>query len=260
MATSIIGGLLGRGMAATNIRAADPSAECLANLAKLGQIVCCNSNIDAANDADAIVLAVKPQVMGTVVTGLAQVATQNRPVIISIAAGITVSSIQGWLGNTLPIVRCMPNTPALLAAGATALYASNQVSESQRNMADDILAAVGLTRWVENESLLDAVTALSGSGPAYFFLLIEAMAEAGEALGLDAELSLELSIETARGAALMAASGDVSVAELRRRVTSPGGTTAAALDAFSDGGFQELVGTAMTAAQRRALELAKNLG
>jgi pyrroline-5-carboxylate reductase len=260
MARSIIGGMLGKGVPGHHICASDPSDDCLKEAELLGPIHCMQDNASAVSNAEIIVLAVKPQVMGSVVSELAPVIAERCPVIISIAAGITVASIQEWLGHAAPVVRCMPNTPALLGAGATALFASTAVTAVQQSNAEDIMSAIGITRWVETELLLDAVTALSGSGPAYFFLLIEAMAEAGEKLGLDADLSRELSIATARGAALMAAEGDVPVAELRRRVTSPGGTTAAALAAFSDGGFEDLVDTAMSAAHQRAAELAQEMG
>ena len=180
-------------------------------------------------------------------------------VVISIAAGITTGSLQSWLGGHGAIVRCMPNTPALVQTGASGLFASQQVSEAQRNQAEAILSAVGIVTWLDSEALIDPVTAVSGSGPAYFFMMMEAMIEAGVEQGLSLEEASQLTIQTALGAAKLAQSSDVDVAELRRRVTSPNGTTEQAVKAFEAGGLKDLVAAAMTACRDRSIELAAEL-
>lgn len=260
MATSIIGGLLGRGFAADQITVSDPNPTSLDRLQKSMRVKTAADNLTAVSGADVIVLAVKPQVMQTVVSELSATLTGANPVLISIAAGITVASLQSWLGRPMAVVRCMPNTPALLQMGATVMYASAEVDVAQKALAEATLEAVGIARWTAKESQLDAVTALSGSGPAYFFLLMEAMADVGVQLGLEPELSCELAISTAAGASQMASQGDSSLAELRRRVTSPGGTTAAAIERFEAGDFKGLVNSAMTAARDRAVAMARELG
>jgi pyrroline-5-carboxylate reductase len=260
MATSIIGGLVAQGACVAEIAVSDPNAASVENLRAQFPVSAAADNRAAIADADVVVLAVKPQVMSLVLSDLAPAVEQSRPLIISIAAGITVDSIQSRLNGGAAVVRCMPNTPALLQMGATALFANSNTSPAQRDQAEAILAAVGMVRWVEEELLLDAVTALSGSGPAYFFLLMEAMTNAGVELGLDPELSNELTLATARGAAVMAGESDVDLSELRRRVTSPGGTTAAALASFETAGFNDLVSNALRAAQQRAKEMASELG
>ena len=185
---------------------------------------------------------------------------QQKPLVISIAAGIRSTDIERWLGGNCALVRCMPNTPALLQEGASGLYANAQVSAQQKQLAEDILSAAGMTLWVDREDLLDAVTAVSGSGPAYFFLLMECMQNAGEQLGLDADTARRLSLQTALGAARMATGGGDDPATLRNRVTSPGGTTEAAINCFQNNGFEQLVTRALTAARDRATELADLLG
>src|SRR5690606_3663713 len=177
--------------------------------------------------------------------------------LVSVAAGVTLDSLAAWSGQGQAIVRCMPNTPALVRAGATALFANTAASEEQRGLAEEILQAVGSVCWVEREEQLDAVTALSGSGPAYFFLLMEALQEAAMTLGLSRETAESLCLQTAYGAALLALDSDVGVDELRRRVTSPGGTTEAALRQFADDGFKDMVRRALAQAARRARELAE---
>ncbi|MFT5483060.1 MAG: pyrroline-5-carboxylate reductase [Halieaceae bacterium] len=260
MATSIIGGLIAQGYSSARITVSDPHPASLLKLQKSTSIQTASDNLAAVAGADVIVLAVKPQVMKAVVRELGPDLEQTNPVLISIAAGITVSSIQSWLGWPAAVVRCMPNTPALLQMGATVMFASQEVVPAQKDLAQAILEAVGIARWTAAEAQLDAVTALSGSGPAYFFLLIEAMAKVGIELGLEPELSNELAISTAFGASQMAVQGGSTLAELRRRVTSPGGTTAAAIDSFEAGDFQGLVNTAMTAARDRAATMAEELG
>jgi pyrroline-5-carboxylate reductase len=259
MAASIIGGLLASGIDAENIRAGDPNADSLSRLSALGNIQTSQDNHAIIPGCDVIVMAVKPQLMKTVASEISALVQQHRPMIISIAAGITSDSLNRWLGGNLAIVRCMPNTPALLRCGATGLYANDAVSEQQRHLAEKIMQATGLALWVDNEADLDAVTAVSGSGPAYFFLLMEAMQATGEKLGLNSELAAKLSQQTALGAARMALESDVDVAELRRRVTSPKGTTERAITIFEDGGFRQLVDAALSGAALRAEELGREL-
>lgn len=260
MATSIIGGLLEQGFDAANIRASDPSEESREKLHSTLGVTTSDDNSSMVKDADVVILAVKPQVMHLVTADIREAVAAARSVVISIAAGITISSLEKGLGSDTAVVRCMPNTPALLRAGATALHANAAASEDQRQSAQDILAAVGSTCWVEEEKQLDAVTALSGSGPAYFFLFTEAMVDAGEALGLDRETSLSLALQTAVGATRMAAESDVDLVELRRRVTSPAGTTERAIQSFEAAGLRGCVSQAMQAAADRAEEMAREMG
>lgn len=258
MATSLIGGLLAQGIPASHIRASDPGAEQRAKVAAEFGIELFESNAEAIAGADVVVLATKPQVLKGVSQALAP-SLQPGQLIVSIAAGITCASLASWLGD-VAIVRCMPNTPALLRQGVSGLYANAKVSAAQRLQAEQLLSAVGLALWLDEEQLIDAVTAVSGSGPAYFFLLIEAMTAAGEKLGLPRATAAQLTLQTALGAARMATESDVEAAELRRRVTSPNGTTEAAIKTFQAGGFEALVQQALDAAARRSAELAEQLG
>ncbi|WP_439860115.1 pyrroline-5-carboxylate reductase [Pseudomonas sp. MBLB4136] len=258
MAASLIGGMRAQGVAASAIRASDHGAEQRARITAEHGIETFAANADAVAGADVIVLAVKPQVMKGVCQELAQHLEAGQ-LIVSVAAGITCASLESWLGARA-VVRCMPNTPALLRQGVSGLYANARVSDEQRQQAERLLSAVGLVMWLDEERLIDAVTAVSGSGPAYFFLLIEAMTAAGEKLGLPRETAAQLAEHTALGAARMAVSSDVDAAELRRRVTSPAGTTEAAIKTFQAGGFETLVEQALNAAARRSAELAEQLG
>lgn len=258
MAASLIGGLLAQGIPASHIRASDPGAEQRAKIASEHCIALFADNAEAILDADVIVLATKPQVLKDVCLALAP-NLQDGQLLVSIAAGISCASLGNWLGAR-PIVRCMPNTPALLRQGVSGLYANAEVNPAQRELAEQLLAAVGIALWLENEQQIDAVTAVSGSGPAYFFLLIEAMTAAGEQLGLPKAIAAQLTLQTALGAAHMAVASDVDAAELRRRVTSPNGTTEAAIKTFQAGGFAELVEQALSAAAKRSAELAEQLG
>lgn len=261
MAASLIGGLRAQGLPASAICASDPGADRRTELHDAHGIDTFADNAQAVAGADVAVLAVKPQVMQTVCRDLAPHLQANQ-LIVSIAAGITCASLQQWLGADTPraIVRCMPNTPALLRQGVSGLFANAAVSDEQKRQAEQLLSAVGLALWLDREELIDAVTAVSGSGPAYFFLLIEAMTAAGEQLGLPRDTAAELTLHTALGAARMACESDVEAAELRRRVTSPNGTTEAAIKAFQAGGLEALVQQAMDAAARRSAELAEQLG
>jgi len=260
MAASLIGGMRAQGVAADAIRASDPGAEQRAKISADHCIQTFAQNADALAGADIVVLSVKPQVMQAVCRDLVA-HLEHAPLIVSIAAGISCDSLQRWLGpRPQAIVRCMPNTPSLLRQGVSGLYANAQVSNTQKQQAEQLLSAVGMALWLEEERLIDAVTAVSGSGPAYFFLLIEAMTAAGEQLGLPRETAAQLTLQTALGAARMACEGDVDAAELRRRVTSPNGTTEAAIKAFQAGGFEQLVQQALNAAAQRSAELAEQLG
>ncbi len=258
MAASLIGGLRAKGLDTAQIRASDPGAETRAKITAEHGIETFADNGQVIDGADVVVLAVKPQAMKAVCEALRPSLTPNQ-VVVSIAAGITCASMTQWLGSQ-PIVRCMPNTPALLRQGVSGLYATAQVSQQQRQQAEDLLSAVGLALWLDEEQQLDAVTAVSGSGPAYFFLLIEAMTAAGEKLGLPRETAAQLTLQTALGAAHMAVSSDVDAAELRRRVTSPAGTTEAAIKSFQANGFEALVEKALGAAAHRSAEMAEQLG
>src|SRR5699024_4852776 len=209
--------------------------------------------------SDVWLLAVKPQVMAAVARGLAQIIGDHRPLTISIAAGVPLAALRAWLAVDLPLVRCMPNTPALIGCGATGLYADDSVSAAQKRSADDILATAGTTDWVTSETLLDAVTATSGSGPAYYFAFMEAMQAAAEAQGLDADSARTLVLQTALGAARMALESGDDPATLRRKVTSPGGTTEQALNRFAEGELQALVAAAMRATAERADSLARDM-
>jgi pyrroline-5-carboxylate reductase len=258
MAASLIGGLRAQGVPASAIRASEPGSEQRNRLQQEHGIATFSDNAEAIKGADLIVLAVKPQIMKAVCLDLAAHLASNQ-VIISIAAGISCASLESWLGER-PVVRCMPNTPALLRQGVSGLFANPRVNAEQKAQAEHVLSAVGLALWLDNEAQIDAVTAISGSGPAYFFLLIEAMTEAGEQLGLPRETAARLSIQTALGAARMASESDVDASELRRRVTSPNGTTEAAINTFQAGGFEALVQQALNAAANRSAELAEQLG
>jgi pyrroline-5-carboxylate reductase len=260
MARSLIGGLIADGRNPATIWVSDTNDEQLLNLQQQFQVHTSRSNSEAIDSADILILAVKPQVMHTVTTELREVVQRNKPLVISIAAGIRIEDIDRWLGGNIAIVRAMPNTPALIQTGATALHANPLVSPEQRNSAETILRAVGLALWVNDEKMMDAVTALSGSGPAYFFLFIEAMEEAARALGLPEQTARLLTLQTAFGATKMALESSEDCATLRRRVTSPGGTTEQAIRAFEEGELRQLVAKALTAAALRSKELAQQLG
>ena len=260
MAGALIGGLIADGMAPERILAADPSAGQCAALSAATGIRTLSDNVAAAAGAGTLVLAVKPQVLADVARELAPAVQEHRPLVISIAAGIRCDSLQSWLGGEVALVRAMPNTPALVQSGATALYATPGVSGSQREQAESLLRAVGITCWLEDESLMDAVTALSGSGPAYFFLVMEALEEAARAQGLDAATVHLLTLQTALGAARMALESSDTPGTLRERVTSPGGTTERAIGVLKDGGLEALLARALDAARARSVELSRDLG
>ncbi len=260
MAASILGGLSAGGHPAQSMRAADISPQSLERLTRVAPVTTGADNAAAAAGADVIILAVKPQVMADVCASIAPVVTEGRPLVLSIAAGIPIASYQHWLGAAAAIVRCMPNTPSLLGCGASGLFASPEVSAQQRERAQAIMDAVGSSVWVESEEQLHAVTAVSGSGPAYFFMFMENMVDAGERLGLDRATAAALVQQTCLGAARMAGESGVPLEELRRRVTSPGGTTERAVASFEAQGLREITGNALDACYARSRELSDELG
>ena len=259
MATSLVGGLITSGTEPASIIVAEPDADRRTQLSRQFDVATTDDNTEALLH-DVVVLSVKPQLMQTVCRQLAESTNAQHPLYVSIAAGIRTIDIERWLGDDVAVVRCMPNTPALIQCGATALYANETASEAQQQLADEILRAAGITTWVADEALLDVVTAVSGSGPAYFFLLIEAMQKTAVKLGLDKDTAARLTLQTALGAARMANESELDAQELRARVTSKGGTTAAAISSFEHDDFHNNVSKALQAAYNRSCELADELG
>ena len=260
MGRSFIGGLVADGMPPDALWVADPSPEKRAALSAAYRVHATDDNLEAVAAADVIVLAVKPQALKQVCNDIAAGVRDTRRLVVSIAAGVREASIREWLGEDVAIVRAMPNTPALVQSGATALYANPHVDDKQRDAAETIMRAVGLTVWLDDEADMDTVTALSGSGPAYFFLVMEALEHAATELGLAPETARLLTLQTAFGAAKMALESDDEAADLRVRVTSPGGTTERALEVLQEGRVEELFARALRAARDRSAELADILG
>ena len=262
MAGSLIGGLINAGYSAANIMVSEPDEARLLTLKEQFNVRVSPDNNETLN-CDIIILSVKPQLLKTVCLQLGLQLDRSKmhnSLFISIAAGVKSTDINRWLNNNQAIVRCMPNTPALLQCGATGLFANELVSDRQKQQAEKIMQAVGIALWVDSEDQLNAVTAVSGSGPAYFFLMMEAMQQAGEKLGLTAEVTQQLVLQTALGAARMATESDSSPAELRRKVTSKGGTTEQAILSFQSANYQQIVLDALTAANNRSISLADELG
>lgn len=260
MARSLIGGLIADGHPAARLSGADPDAA-QRDRARGFAIEVYDDNDELIRGADVVVLAVKPQALPAVVRAAAPALIERRPLVMSVAAGVRLETLRRCLGADLPLVRVMPNTPALIQAGAAALVANAKVSAEQRDLAEAIMRAVGAALWLEDEAQMDAVTAVSGSGPAYFFLVMEAMIRAGEQLGLPAETARLLTLETAQGAARMALASESDPATLRRQVTSKGGTTERALQVLmEEGDLENLFARALAAAKRRSEELAAELG
>ncbi|TGZ85075.1 pyrroline-5-carboxylate reductase [Ascodesmis nigricans] len=267
MASAIIGGLVAGGYPASNIYVSEPWEEARTKVEASFKVKTTTDNVaavsfDGDKAADLVVLAVKPQVIKKVAEGITEVVQKNKPVVVSIAAGITIPDLSRWLGGgNVPLVRVMPNTPALVSEGATGLYAVETVSEEQKALAFNVLAAVSKTNyWVDREELLDVVTGVSGSGPAYFFLMVEALAKAGQDLGLPADVALGLARQTCMGAGRMLVDTQEDPAELRRKVTSPNGTTHAAIESFLANGFTKICSDAVVAATKRGEELGKEMG
>lgn len=264
MATSLIGGLLNAGFSASDITVAEPDEKQRHRLNEQFNVNTSADNNETLN-CEIIILAVKPQLLKTVCIQLGQQLDTSNAFFISIAAGVKSTDINRWLNHeersvNHAIVRCMPNTPALLQCGASGLFANESVSSTQKQQAEEILQAVGIVIWVDNEDQLNAVTAVSGSGPAYFFLMMEAMQQAGEKLGLTTEIAQQLVLQTALGAARMATESHISPAELRQRVTSKGGTTEQAILSFQAANYQQIVLDALEAANNRSISLAEELG
>jgi pyrroline-5-carboxylate reductase len=255
MARSIIAGLTSSGYPSNNITATDPNQEQRRLLSDLYDINTTGDNAEAANNADVIILAVKPQIMELVCGGLTEIDLSNK-LVISIAAGISANRLNQLLETDVNLVRVMPNTPALVSKGMSGLYATPEVNDADKSFSSQILKAVGETCWVEEESGINTITAASGSGPAYFFLFMEAMQNEAIAQGLDKDTARMLVQQTALGAAEMViANGDSEISTLREQVTSKGGTTAAALQTFNEHELSTIVAKAMRAAQSRAEEM-----
>ncbi len=257
MARSLIAGLVADGYDASQLSVSDPDDEKRQALAQQFGVRVSAETAQAVDAAEVVVLCVKPQVASSACRALGPLIAEPLPLVISVMAGVTEASIQGWLGQPAPLVRAMPNTPVLVQSGAIGLHAAAHTKAKQSNIAEEIMRAGGLTHWVKSEAELDTVTALSGSGPAYFFLFMEALEEAAIAEGLDPEGARLLSIQTALGAARMAVESDESPQQLRRRVTSPGGTTERAIAVFEEGGLPALTLRAVSAARQRAHELSE---
>ena len=255
MAQALIGGLIARGLPATRITVSDP-VEQVRQLLQEKDVQVTEDNVAAIQTADVVVFAVKPQVLAQVLKPLNGLFAGK--LVISIVAGAEISTISKLLG-TDQVVRVMPNTPALVQTGAHGLYATGAVAEKDRNLASQVLAATGLTIWVNTEAQIDAVTAVSGSGPAYFFYLMESMIRAGKNLGLDEKVATELTLQTALGAAQMAITSSNTPAQLRKNVTSPNGTTQAAIEVFDHGQVSQTIQAALAAAQKRSQVLAQDL-
>lgn len=257
MARCLISGLIADGYPAKKLMASSPNRAEIDELSVQYGINTSLDNHETALESEVLVLAVKPQAIKTVAVELADIVKERHRLIISIAAGIKSTHIANWIGNRTAVVRCMPNTAAMVRSAATALYANSAVSHDQREVAESILRAVGITVWVEDEAKLDVITALSGSGPAYFFLLMEAMQEAGVKQGLSQQETKILTLQTALGAARLALESDLTVGKLRENVTSPGGTTERALEVLEMGRIRSLVSDAISAASERAETLSK---
>ena len=257
MGSSLISGLIANGHPAASLFGIDPDENQRHRVETRYRIRTAAAADEAVTEADVIVLAVKPQTVTDVLAGVRDALQGKRPLVLSIAAGIRTAAIKDALGGACPVVRAMPNTPALVRTGATGLYAAADVSALQRETATHIMQAVGVVVWLDDESLLDTVTAVSGSGPAYFFLVVELLEKIAVDMGLSREQAHLLSVETALGAARMLKEAGEDAATLRQRVTSPGGTTEKALQAFREGGLEQLLRRALTACRDRSVELAE---
>ena len=255
MAQALIGGLISRGLPPTRITVSDP-VEQIRQLLQEKEVHVTQDNVAAIKNADVVVLAVKPQVLANVLRPLKGLLSDK--LVISIIAGAEIQTISNLIDSNR-IVRVMPNTPALVQTGAHGIYANDVVGTSDRELTSQILAATGLTIWVNSEAQIDAVTAVSGSGPAYFFYLMQSMIRAGKNLGLDEKVATALTLQTALGAAQMAITSSNTPSELRKNVTSPNGTTQAALEVFDRAQISQNIQSALAAAQKRSQELAQEL-
>ena len=261
MASSLIGGLINGGVVqAHNIIVFDPSVDRAQELKRQFNIQTAQNNEELVEKSSVIVIAVKPQVLKTVLEPLATSFQKKSPLIVSVVAGITADSIEKWLDGNFAIVRVMPNTPALVGQGASGLYANENVSANQKAISSELINAVGSSAWVSNENDIDSITALSGSGPAYFMLFIQSLIDSAVNAGLNPEAAKELAVKTASGAAALIESSDLPLQTLIDNVTSPGGTTEQALLSFERSNLKGIVDDAFTAAKKRSQELAKELG
>ena len=258
MGRAIAGGLLRGGMHATDLMIAEPlPAQCDLLRTELYGIMVTEENKTVAAAVDILLFSVKPQILKPVCENLAEVVQQSRPLIMSIAAGPTIEDIDRWLGGGLSVVRVMPNQPALIDQGISALFANDRTDESGRDMAEKIMTAVGQVVWLDSESKMNAVTAVSGTGPSYFYLLIDCMIDAGIKYGIDPEIARTLAVETARGATSLASAETESMSSLIERVRSPGGTTTAAFEHLDTADVRGIFAAAIDAAERRAAALAR---
>lgn len=255
MGEALIAGLVARGRPASGIGFAEPNSERVAYMLERYPGIQPSAAEPLARSAEILVLAVKPQIMPRIIPELRAALDARDPLVISVAAGVSSRQMENWLGAERRIIRAMPNTPALIGMGITGLFANENASPKDREAADQVLRTVGETIWLRDEADMHAVTALSGSGPAYVFLLIEAMMAAGERLGLEPQTARMLTLRTVAGAAMLAAGTDTAPAELRARVTSPGGTTEQALRVLAANGFTEICYQAIAAAADRSREL-----
>lgn len=260
MATSLMSGLIASGHSPQQLWVSDTTQSLLQSHRDQLNVNISTSNTTIVEEVDVVVLAVKPQILRDVAKEIAVGVRKKNALVVSIAAGISQASLSKWLGGEVAVVRCMPNTPALVLTGATALHANQNVDDEQKDLAENILRSVGLALWVKEESMLDAVTAVSGSGPAYFFLLMEAMEKAALEMGLDEHTARLLIQQTALGAAKIALESAESPMQLRQRVTSPGGTTQKAIETFQSHDFSSLVADALGAARDRSVEMSAQLG
>jgi len=260
MARSLIGGLIDDGMKPQTITVGEPDASRRTELMHHLGVTALADNGHAINESDIVIFAVKPQVMKTAVLPLVEQLSKKKPLLISIAAGIPISSLESWMGGDLAMIRAMPNTPALINRGITALFSNSRVLPEQRDQAESILRAVGKVVWVEAETLMDTVTAVSGSGPAYFFYFMEALEQAAIEEGLDKNTARLLTLETALGAARLAIETKESPSKLRDQVTSPGGTTEAAIQVLEQAGISQILKRAVTTARKRSVDLAAGSG
>lgn len=259
MAAAIIKGLIANGHPASSITATATRESTLAPLKSALSINTTTDNHAAVASADVVILAVKPQILSDVCQSLKEVVQKHKPLILSVAAGVRCEAIEHWLGGNISVIRTMPNTPSLVGKGACGMYANENVNQSQRDEADKLMQSVGITAWVEKETLLSAVTAIAGSAPAYFYYMIEALEKAGVKQGLELKEARRLAIQTALGAAEMCVQSDEIPETLKKQVMSPNGTTERAVWALSDGGFESLVQSACDACHDRAEELADQL-
>jgi pyrroline-5-carboxylate reductase len=256
MGRALVGGLLRSGTRPEQLNVGEQDVAARAALRRDFGVSALADNAQAAAGAAVVVLAVKPQDAVATLTALAGLFAGQRPLVVSVAAGVRIAALEGACGPGIAVVRAMPNRPALVGAGITGLFAGSDISPAQRESVQGVLGSVGETVWVPNEEALDAVTALSGSGPAYFFLLAELMAEAGEGLGLESAAARRLASATLYGAGLLAHAADCDLARLRAEVTSAGGTTEAAVRVLEGAGLRTTVAQALSAAAQRSRELA----